>query len=86
MNDDKHRKDMDRGVRAEALMRDPLIQEAFQTLEKEFVSAWKQTAITDAAARENLYQLLQALEAFKGHFVRLIEDGHIAKDKLGIKD
>ena len=50
------------------------------------MSAWKQTAITDADARENLYQLLQALEAFKGHFVRIIEDGHIAKDKLGIKD
>ena len=86
MSEDKRRSEMERGVRAEVLMRDPLIQEAFETLEKEFVSAWRQTAITDSVARENLYQLLQALEAFKGHFVRLIEDGHIAKDKLGIKD
>ena len=86
MNEDKQRKDMDRGVRAEVLMRDPLIQEAFVTLEKEFVAAWKQTSVTDSETRENLYQLLQALDAFKGHFVRLIEDGHIAKDKLGIKD
>ena len=72
MNDDKHRKDMDRGVRAEALMRDPLIQEAFDTLEKEFVSAWKQTAITDAAARENLRDDLAIQRVQQGNVMRNI--------------
>lgn len=64
MNEGKLREEAERKARAEALLRDPLIIEAFETLEKEFVTAWKQSAIADQAARENIYQLLQALEAF----------------------
>lgn len=73
---------MERAAKVEALLSDPLITEAFETLEKEFVTAWKHSAIADQAARENIYQLLQALEALKGHFVKVLEDGKLAKDRL----
>ena len=73
---------MERAAKVEALLSDPLITEAFETLEQEFVAAWKQSAIADQAARENIYQLLQALEALKGHFVKVLEDGKLAKDRL----
>ena len=73
---------MERAAKVEALLSDPLITEAFETLEKEFVTAWKQSAIADQASRENIYQLLQALEALKGHFVKVLEDGKLAKDRL----
>lgn len=73
---------MERAAKVEALLSDPLITEAFETLEQEFVTAWKQSSIADQAARENIYQLLQALEALKGHFVKVLEDGKLAKDRL----
>ena len=82
MNEGKLRHDMERAAKVEALLSDPLITEAFETLEQEFVTAWKQSAIADQAARENIYQLLQALEALKGHFVKVLEDGKLAKDRL----
>ncbi len=82
MNEGKLREEAERKAKAEALLRDPLIVEAFETLEKEFVTAWKQSAIADQASRENIYQLLQALEAFKGHFAKVLEDGRLAEERL----
>lgn len=82
MNEGKLRDQVDRAARAETLLREPMITEAFETLEKEFVTAWKQSAIADQDARENIYQLLQALEAFKGHFAKVLEDGRLAEERL----
>jgi len=82
MNEGKLRQQAERAARAEALMRDPLIVEAFETLDKEFVNAWKQSSIDDQAARENIYQLLQALDALKGHFQKVLEDGRLAEERL----
>lgn len=76
------RADVERKARAESLLRDPLIIEAFETLETEFVAAWKQSAIADQDKREHLYQLLQTLDAFKSHFAKVLEDGKIAEFKL----
>ena len=45
------RADVERKARAESLLRDPLIIEAFETLETEFVAAWKQSAIADKSVR-----------------------------------
>tara|TARA_R100001510_G_scaffold26983_1_gene23735 strand:- start:1100 stop:1354 length:255 start_codon:yes stop_codon:yes gene_type:complete len=84
MNEGKLRDQVDRAARAETLLREPMITEAFETLEKEFVSAWKESGIADQQSREHIYQLLQALEAFKGHFVKVLEDGKLAKDRLKI--
>lgn len=84
MNEGKLRDQVDRAARAETLLREPMITEAFETLEKEFVSAWKESSIADQQSREHIYQLLQALEAFKGHFVKVLEDGKLAKDRLKI--
>jgi len=82
MSEIKQRQAVDRAARAEALLNDPLIIEAFETLDKEFVSAWKESAIADHQSREHIYQLLQALEALKGHFAKVLEDGKLAKERL----
>ena len=82
MNEGKLREESERKAKAEALLRDPLIIEVFETLEKEFVTAWKQSAIADQGARETISQRLQALEAFKGHFAKVLEDGRLAEERL----
>ena len=82
MNETKLRAQVDRAAKAEALLRDPIMVEAFEALDREFVSAWKESAITDTEAREHIYRLLQALDALKGHFRQVLEDGKLAKDRL----
>ena len=44
MDEGKLRSEQSRGERAKALMRDPLITEAFDTLEEKYVSAWKDSS------------------------------------------
>ena len=82
MNEAKARQELDRATRAEALLQNPLIKEAFEELEKEFVEAWKGSSIGDSQNREHIYQLLQALEALKGHFSKVLQDGKLAKERL----
>jgi hypothetical protein len=41
MDEGKRREEQNRGERAKALMRDPLIVEAFDVLEEKYVGAWK---------------------------------------------
>jgi len=82
MNELKNRQDVERASRVEALLQNPLINEAFEELEKGFVDAWKGSAIADSQNREHIYQLLQALEALKGHFEKVLQDGKLAKERL----
>ena len=84
MNEAKSREELERATRVEALLQNPLIDEAFEELEKEFVLAWRSTSIEDSQNREHIYQLLQALEALKGHFQKVLQDGKLAKERLKI--
>ena len=61
MNEPKLREAVDRAAKAEALLRDPIIVEAFEALDREFVLAWKESAITDTEAREHIYRLCKHL-------------------------
>ena len=86
MNEGKAREKIDRGAKAEALLRNELLQEAFDYLESEFVSAWKQSAVHDSQAHERLYLLCQNLSAVKGYLKSAVEDGKLAQTALeGLK-
>ena len=86
MNEGKVREKIDRGAKAEALLRNELLQETFDYLESEFISAWKQSAVQDTQARERLYLLCQNLSALKNYIANVVEDGKLAKATLqGLK-
>lgn len=82
MNEGKAREKMERGTRAEALLRNEILREAFEYLEKEFVSAWKNSGVGDAENRERLYMLCQNLSALEGYIKSVIEDGKLARAAL----
>ena len=73
---------MERGTKAEALLRNEILREAFEDLEKEFVSAWKNSGVGDAENRERLYMLCQNLSALEGYIKSVIEDGKLARAAL----
>lgn len=81
MNEGKLREEQSRGERAKALMRDPLILEAFDKLEDRYVEAWKDSS-SSQDERETLFQMYQALMVVRGHLSEVIETGDLAKLEL----
>lgn len=82
MNEGKLREQRERAAQAERILNEPLILEAFDYLDTEFMRAWKQSSVEDTQARERIYNLCQALEAVKGHLKSVIETGKMAKAQL----
>jgi len=67
---------------AKRILAEPLVQEAFKTLEEGFIDAWKNTPVDAGEDREQLYRLLQCLQAFQSHFRSVLEEGQIARNRL----
>ena len=86
MNEEgKRREERDRGARAQAILRDPLVVEALETLEKQSISAWKASPNRDEEGRERIYLLMKSLEVFKAHLVSVVETGKLADKQLSQK-
>jgi hypothetical protein len=79
MSEDKLNAAMSRGARAEALLRNELLQEAFQKLEDGYVAAWKTWPAADTAGRERLWQAVNVLGKVRDHLGRVLADGKLAQ-------
>lgn len=82
MREGKLRHDVERAAKAEALLRDPTLVEAFDTLETNFIEAWRNSSVADTDNRERIYHLLSALQALKGQIHSVIEGGKVAQANL----
>lgn len=74
--------DMARAARADALLRDELLVEAFDTLDKSYVGAWRETPIRDTEARERLWQAVQIVGKVRGHLTAIVGNGKLAQKEL----
>lgn len=75
-------RDKDRGARAETLLRNELLMEAFAALDAEYVKAWRLTHINDVNARERLFQAVQIVGKVKDHLARVVNNGKLAQREL----
>tara|TARA_R110000772_G_scaffold239452_1_gene351531 strand:+ start:244 stop:531 length:288 start_codon:yes stop_codon:yes gene_type:complete len=82
MNEGKSREMMERGEQAAGLLRNEILQEAFENLENEFILAWKQSSVEDSQNRERLYMLCQNLSAVRGYLENVVTSGKLAKSQL----
>tara|TARA_A200000159_G_C7309771_1_gene334026 strand:+ start:157 stop:444 length:288 start_codon:yes stop_codon:yes gene_type:complete len=82
MNEGKARELVARGEKAAALMRNEILEEAFTSLETEFIQAWKHSSVDDSQNRERLYMLCQNLSAVKGYIENVVSSGKLAKSQL----
>lgn len=82
MDEGKRFKEQDRGAKAEALLRTPMLQEAFDVLEEKYIDAWKNSPVKAEADREKLFQMYQNLLAVKGHLEEVVNTGNLAKAEL----
>ena len=66
---------VERGQRAEILLKDPLLRDTFAELENEYVKAWKQARTLDA--REDAHRLIRLLERIKDHLASMAFTGQL---------
>ena len=80
---------VEKGRRAQEIMDDPLVVEAFQLIEDQWTQAWKNSKRLDADGRESAYRALAAAQDLKGVFSSMLEAGqngkamqsHLAKER-----
>ena len=82
MDDGKLREEQARGAKAEALLRNPILQETFEGLSERYLDAWKSTSIEQEAQREKIFQMYKALEAVRKHLEDMVSTGELAKLEL----
>jgi hypothetical protein len=82
VSEDKLQAQVSRASRASALLNDSLLQEAFATLDAEYMKAWRATAARDSDARERLWQAVQIVGKVRDHLVRVVETGKVAKAEV----
>jgi len=78
-------KDIARGKRAEILLQDELLTEAFDTLRAEYIKAWETTGATHTDARERLWQALQIIGKVKTHLHSAVSNGKLAHFELNAR-
>jgi len=78
----KLNQDRERGARAQALLRDELLQEAFAALEKRYTDEWRVTQFRDTDARERLWQAVNIVGKVRDHLTAIVSGGKIAQKQL----
>jgi hypothetical protein len=71
-----------RGQDAKRLLDDPLLKEAFDAIEQEFVDQWKKAPVRDVEGREKLWLMLQLLNKVHSHLEAVMASGRLAEATL----
>ena len=69
----------ERERRAQSLITDPLLNEAFDVLKEDLMNRWNHSGSTDLEARESIWLAMRLLDRIHGHINSIIESGHMAK-------
>ena len=69
----------ERERRANSLINDPLLKEAFDVLKEDLMNRWNHSGSTDLEARESIWLAMRLLDRIRGHINSIVETGHMAK-------
>lgn len=78
----KLRKQAERGARAEALLNNDLLQEAFDKIESALMDEWRNTGAEDGQRREDAWRSHKLLQNLKGYLKKVVIDGAAANKQL----
>lgn len=82
MTTDTLERDAQRGRRAEQLLNDELLQEAFEKLKAEYLRTWENTAPEETEYRNHLWYAHRVVPLVKKHLTDLIADGKLAQAEV----
>jgi hypothetical protein len=71
-----------RGEQAKRLLEDPLLREAFATVDTALRDAWSATADDATDRRERLWLMLKLLDRVRTHLSQVLETGKLADRQL----
>jgi hypothetical protein len=71
-----------KGQRAQELLDNELLTEAFGMLETNYVSAWRATTIEDAPGREKLFLAINIVGKVRDHLMSVVANGKLAQAEL----
>ena len=69
----------ERERRAQSLITDPLLNEAFDVLKEDLMNRWNHSGSTDLQARESIWLAMRLLDRIHGHINSIVETGHMAR-------
>ena len=82
MNETKLGEVAAKAVRAQGLLDDELLGEAFKGLEDSYTAAWRATAIEDVSGREKLFLAINIVGKVRDHLAGLVANGKLAQAEL----
>jgi len=71
-----------RATRAQKLLDDELLGEAFTSLESAYIAAWRATTIEDITGREKLFFAINVVGKVRDHLTKVVSDGKLAQAEL----
>jgi len=69
-------------ARAQELLDNELLTEAFTGLESNYIAAWRATTIDDIAAREKLFLAINIVGKVRDHLTTIVTNGKLAQAEL----
>jgi hypothetical protein len=82
MSEEKLNADLARCARAQALLSNELLQEAFMRLEERYLEEWRVSQFRDTDARERLWQAVNILRKVRDHLAKIVADGSLAQREI----
>lgn len=79
---DKTEYEIQRGERAAQILAEPLVVDALDTIEREYIDKWKTSPARDEAGREKLWLMVMTLHKFRSELELVLETGQVAKASL----
>lgn len=79
---DKLEQDIARAKRAELLLADETLTEAFSGLEDAFIAEWKVSPVRDTVARERLWQAVNIVGLVRTQLANYVGNGKVAQAEL----
>jgi hypothetical protein len=71
-----------KAMRAQDLLDNELLSDAFKGLEESYTSAWRATGIEDVAAREKLFIAINIVGKVRDHLTAIVTNGKLAQAEL----
>jgi hypothetical protein len=71
-----------KAIRAQELLDNELLMEAFRGLEESYTAAWRATRIEDVAAREKLFLAINVVGKVRDHLTGILTNGKLAQAEL----
>jgi hypothetical protein len=71
-----------KAIRAQDLLDNDLLDQAFKGLEDSYTAAWRATAIDDIGAREKLFLAVNIVGKMRDHLTVIVTNGKLAQAEL----